>query len=418
MTNQETISNYTPKKGVIIDDGFIATPLLKVLGQQTSDKNFQNIIYQNNYSNEILSTVGGHLDRIEENFTQEKLSIQKYLTKIEAETTKNTKTLKIIESKLFKNNYKKDNSNTEENLNISSSISFVPHQIEENFNLGNKDLIDELEKRLSKLTIKNISTLQQTFTDESEDNNSEIDINTLAQQFTNEKDQEINTLNNQFSKLNKINQFNGNPKPTIRNYWPRPYLPDVQIEERAFQYDWSAYDGASVYEWNIDGYSEHQIINIVQEMTMAANAYKSKGNTQPQIINIIISGFTGTLKGWWDFYVTPDEKINILSATKTIVKQENGQHIQTKEDDMVNALVFALIKNFIGDPTMFQEKTSEILMNLHCIKLTDFRWYRENYLVKVFSRPDYKEAYWKERFIAGLPKLFAERIREKTEKRF
>nr|KAJ0194629.1 hypothetical protein LSAT_V11C700382530 [Lactuca sativa] len=49
-------------------------------------------------------------------------------------------------------------------------------------------------------------------------------------------------------------------------------------------------------------------------------------------------------------------------------------------------------------------------MNLHCRKLTDFRWYKDNYLVKVFSIPDCKESYWKERFIAGLPKLFAERF--------
>nr|KAJ0209493.1 hypothetical protein LSAT_V11C400196340 [Lactuca sativa] len=63
---------------------------------------------------------------------------------------------------------------------------------------------------------------------------------------------------------------------------------------------------------------------------------------------------------------------------------------------MVNTLIFAIIKNFVRDPTTFQEKTLEILMNLHCRKLTDFRWYKDNYLVKVFSRPDCKESYWKD----------------------
>ena len=33
-------------------------------------------------------------------------------------------------------------------------------------------------------------------------------------------------------------------------------------------------------------------------------------------------------------------------------------------------------------------------------------------------RSDCKEAYWKERFIAGLPKLFAERIRNKLNIEF
>nr|KAJ0184480.1 hypothetical protein LSAT_V11C900504380 [Lactuca sativa] len=159
-------------------------------------------------------------------------------------------------------------------------------------------------------------------------------------------------------------------------------------------------------------------MNIVQEMTMAANAYKAHNNTQLQIVNIITSGFTGSLKGWWDFYISQEEKYYILSAKKTIIKQENNQQIQTFEDDMVNTLIFAIIKNFVGDPTTFQEKTSEILMNLHCRKLTDFRWYKDNYLVKVFSRPDCKESYWKERFIAGLPKLFAERVRQKLRENF
>nr|KAJ0191358.1 hypothetical protein LSAT_V11C800444750 [Lactuca sativa] len=153
-------------------------------------------------------------------------------------------------------------------------------------------------------------------------------------------------------------------------------------------------------------------------MTMAANAYKAHNNTQLQIVNIITSGFTGSLKGWWDFYILQEEKDYILSAKKTIIKKENNQQIQTFEDDMVNTLIFAIIKNFVGNPTTFQEKTSEILMNLHCRKLTDFRWYKDNYLVKVFSRPDCKESYWKEHFIAGLPKLFAERVRQKLRENF
>nr|KAJ0185598.1 hypothetical protein LSAT_V11C900485610 [Lactuca sativa] len=305
----------------------------------------------------------------------------------------------------------------------TSNLSFVPCQIDGNFNLGNTDLINELEKRLSKLHISNTNNINTLTNEESEnsDINSETNFETLAQQFDTNDD--INQLTNDFSKLNKIHQskqstFGKNPKPTIRNYWNRPSLPDVQLEERTFQFDRSQYDGNSVYEWNIDGHSEHQIMNIVQEMTMAANAYKAHNNTQLQIVNIITSGFTGSLKGWWDFYISHEEKDYILSAKKTIIKQENNQQIQTFEDDMVNTLIFAIIKNFVGDPITFQEKTSEILMNLHCRKLTDFRWYKDNYLVKVFSRPDCKESYWKERFIAGLPKLFAERVRQKLRENF
>lgn len=386
ISNKEIIANFPPKGEIIINDMFIATPLVQAPNQLTTEKGLQKIIYQNNYANETLSSITEHLVKIEE--------------------------------KIFK-----DKNVNKHDMASTSNLSFVPCQIDGNFNLGNTDLINELEKRLSKLHISNTNNINTLTNEESEnsDINSETNFETLAQQFDTNDD--INQLTNDFSKLNKIHQskqstFGKNPKPTIRNYWNRPSLPDVQLEERTFQFDRSQYDGNSVYEWNIDGHSEHQIMNIVQEMTMAANAYKAHNNTQLQIVNIITSGFTGSLKGWWDFYISQEEKDYILSAKKTIIKQENNQQIQTFEDDMVNTLIFAIIKNFVGDPTTFQEKTSEILMNLHCRKLTDFRWYKDNYLVKVFSRPDCKESYWKERFIAGLPKLFAERVRQKLRENF
>ena len=38
----------------------------------------------------------------------------------------------------------------------------------------------------------------------------------------------------------------------------------------------ASYVGSIFYEWNIDGMSEHQIINLLHELMMAANAYRIK----------------------------------------------------------------------------------------------------------------------------------------------
>nr|KAJ0185849.1 hypothetical protein LSAT_V11C900487880 [Lactuca sativa] len=122
----------------------------------------------------------------------------------------------------------------------------------------------------------------------------------------------------------------------------------------------------------------------MMEMTMAASAYKAHNNIQLQIVNIITSGFTGSPKGWWDFYISQEEKDYIVSAKKTIIKPENNQQIQTFEDDMVNTLTFAIIKNFVGDPTTFQEKTLEILMNLHCKNLLILDGIKTIILLKFF----------------------------------
>ena len=71
-------------------------------------------------------------------------------------------------------------------------------------------------------------------------------------------------------------------------------------------------------------------------------------------------------------------------------------------------LIFAITKHLIGDPVYFQERTSKILNNLRYPKLQDFKWYRDMFLVKVMPRPDCGSYYWKEKFISGLPTLFAE----------
>ncbi|GJY17968.1 putative transcription factor interactor and regulator CCHC(Zn) family protein [Tanacetum coccineum] len=150
-------------------------------------------------------------------------------------------------------------------------------------------------------------------------------------------------------------------------------------------------------------------------MTMAANAYKVHKNSELKIVQHLVAGFTGTLKGWWDSYLTEAEKWIILNAKKTIVKTENNIQTETQIEDMINTLIFAILKNFVGDPTAFQERNSVILLNLTCRKLSDFRWYTDVFLAKVMTRPDCREAYWKERFIAGLPRLFAEKISDELK---
>ena len=58
---------------------------------------------------------------------------------------------------------------------------------------------------------------------------------------------------------------------------------------------------------------------------------------------------------------------------------------------------------FLGDPVYFQERTSEILNNLRCPKLQDFKWYENMFLVKVMARPDCESHYWKENLYQGYP---------------
>ncbi|GKC53543.1 putative transcription factor interactor and regulator CCHC(Zn) family protein, partial [Tanacetum coccineum] len=238
---------------------------------------------------------------------------------------------------------------------------FIPYNINKPIKLGRQDhhILQEIEEKLSKLHISNIN----------EEISSEDDISDIEQQFR-EDDLDIEKQENEINRLKFKNTYT--PRPEARNYYDRPTPPDMQYEESPVRQR-ALFDGLSIYEWNLDGQTEHQIMNILQEMTMASNAYKTHKNTETQIIEILIAGFTGCLKGWWDNYVVEAEKAIIFKAKKTIVKSENGIQVQTQEDDMVNTLIFAILKNFVGDPSVFKEKSSAILLNLTCRKLSDFR---------------------------------------------
>ncbi|KAL6345588.1 hypothetical protein AAG906_017318 [Vitis piasezkii] len=186
-----------------------------------------------------------------------------------------------------------------------------------------------------------------------------------------------------------------------RNYYPRPTFPDMQFEERN-QYTQASYTSGTIYEWNIDGMTEYNILTKLQEMTMT-----------------IVAGFTGQLKGWWDNYLTFDDRNSILKAYRInenseVVKDEDGQDIE----DAVATLIYSISKHFIGDPAKIKDKTADLLTNLKCPKLHDFRWYKEVFLTKVMLRSDCNQSFWKEKFISGLPKLFSERIRIKIREQY
>ncbi|WKA12164.1 hypothetical protein VitviT2T_029580 [Vitis vinifera] len=123
--------------------------------------------------------------------------------------------------------------------------------------------------------------------------------------------------------------------------------------------------------------------------------------------------------GWWDNYLTFDNRNSILKAyrineSNEAVKDEDGQDIE----DAVATLIYSISKHFIGDPTKIKDKTADLLTNLKCPKLHDFRWYKEVFLTKVMLRSDCNQSFWKEKFISGLPKLFSERIRIKIREQY
>lgn len=139
-------------------------------------------------------------------------------------------------------------------------------------------------------------------------------------------------------------------------------------------------------------------------MLMYSTICKNNGNTDKAITNMIIAGFTGQLKGWWDNYLSQDNKDNILNT----IKEENGRQVE----NTVYTLIVNIIEHFTGRWSDNSEHIRTLLQNLRCRTLTSFRWYKDTFLSRVMELPKSNSSHWKSKFIYGLPPLFAERVRK------
>ncbi|KAH0650257.1 hypothetical protein KY284_030169 [Solanum tuberosum] len=227
----------------------------------------------------------------------------------------------------------------------------------------------------------------------------------------------VSTLHEETNFLQKLasSRFHN-----IKNYHDKPSFPDLQYEENAFL-STSSHEGRSITEWNIDGLAEHQVYNKLHEMGVAIAAYKMRGSADRDAASMIIAGFTGMLKHWWDNYCTDEIKQLIVNATaiETVVKMEGNTPSTSTvtREDACATLLYHIAKHFIGEPKLFQDRSRQILNNLSCPNLDKFIYYKHAFLSKVMIRPDCNLDFWKECFISGLPPLFADKVRTKIQDR-
>ena len=97
-----------------------------------------------------------------------------------------------------------------------------------------------------------------------------------------------------------------------------------------------------------------------------------------------------------------------------VIRETDGSVIITNRQpsqDAVNTLIFTITKHFVGDPNQYKERASDVLINLRCPQLSNFRCYKDIFISIFLSRNDCQQSYWKEKFIAGLPYFFAQKVR-------
>ena len=86
-------------------------------------------------------------------------------------------------------------------------------------------------------------------------------------------------------------------------------------------------------------------------MSMVGIAYMNNHNLDhPEIIDLLVTGFSDSLCGWWDSYLIEDSRESIKTAIK---KNDEGLPIFDESigwgiADGVNTLIYTILKHFVG----------------------------------------------------------------------
>ena len=133
---------------------------------------------------------------------------------------------------------------------------------------------------------------------------------------------------------------------------------------------------------------------------MGGIAYMNNYNLDhPKIVDLLVTGFSGTLRGWWDSYFTKDSRESIKS---TIKKNDEGllifyESIGQGIPDGVNTIIYTILKHFVGTPSNISSRISDYLDNLRCPSMSNYRWYQDIFISRVMLRKDCYKPYWKEK---------------------
>jgi hypothetical protein len=136
--------------------------------------------------------------------------------------------------------------------------------------------------------------------------------------------------------------------------------------------------------------------------------------SQIEVLDLLVTGFTGTLLQWWDKHLSQQQKDSIRHSVKLDPEGNPlfNEAAGMANSDAINTLVFTIIEHFIGTPSELVSRIHDQLSNLRCPTMSDFRWYKDVFISRVMVRDDSSQPFWKEKFINGLPSLFAHKIKQ------
>ncbi|MCI29175.1 hypothetical protein A2U01_0050384, partial [Trifolium medium] len=79
---------------------------------------------------------------------------------------------------------------------------------------------------------------------------------------------------------------------------------------------------------------------------MYSSVCKQQGNTDHGIATFITAGFIGQIKGWWDFYLTEEQRNEILTHKKITEASSSNPvtAMAVEEQDAVYTLCLTILR--------------------------------------------------------------------------
>ncbi|KAL5176952.1 polyprotein [Glycine soja] len=266
------------------DKPVMATPFkTKDVNKEITPKDIWSLMEQANYTNKYLQVLG------------ESISKEKVFTK------------------------PKDHGSSSSTVQMEKPL-FRPFKVSEKAKQGFRELrkqkfpIEEVGDSNSELLSK-INSLLKTIPETPQPSEESSKIRTRhTSKLINAINEDSDNNSEQVSKEGSVSEKVINPintkhwKTPSKLYYQRPTTPDLLLEEKG-KNSFKSFSANNIYEWNIDAQTEYNIMNTLQHMTMVATRYQmSHECLEKTIVDILVAGFSGQLKRWWDNYLTIEEK--------------------------------------------------------------------------------------------------------------
>ncbi|KAH9657362.1 hypothetical protein KPL70_023048 [Citrus sinensis] len=244
-SNRSIESEHPPLRSITINHGepsveIRASPY-KIPKPNDSETNLSSIIQQNNFCNTNLNTIGKQLTRIENQFQKSTIIVS---------------SVSPVPSK------------SDSDKKLKEPI-FKPFQVLKT----SQKLVQESKSDFAKAIREQLDRIEAASS-----SSSKVQIAPDTPQSS-----KIGVLEHDQMSIasSDIEAFREEPIPKANKiHWELALStlkspPDLTINNRPSALNQSRYNASSVYEWNLDGMSEYNVLGLLQQMTMAANAYKT-----------------------------------------------------------------------------------------------------------------------------------------------